>query len=227
MQALADIPECNNYYELLQHFPETQSPPPGHNYVVFCPRNEAVESKLAAAPGSKIKRNYPQSQDISINTVQVDVRKRAARREVPGPTANPKPTAGTLGKRQASSASVSLVTVAPTTARATSSTAGDSLGGSLATPTAVAASFRTPGPDPLALDPNQLTLMTALDDPAFVNLGPGEAARIVSFGSPPTFANTNLKLSGGFGDVINIIRANIPFDLGIIHVADKYVSDIH
>lgn len=228
MQALAGIPECQKYYEFLQRHPEAQSPPPDN--VVFCPTNEAVESKLAAPAGSKVKRDEVEAiVNAAMQTAQgpkvtKGIPTTSAKTSVtPSPSTGTNSTARAPRKRQVTSVFTSLVTVvhSSTTSGAASTTTGGSPGGSLATSTPVATGFRTSGSDPLALDPNQLTLLTTLKDPAFVNLGPGEAARMVSFGSPLTSANTNLKLSGGLGNVINVIRGNIPFNLGVIHVVDK------
>ncbi|PUU77238.1 FAS1 domain-containing protein [Tuber borchii] len=233
MQALADIPECQKYYQFLQRHPEAQSPPPGQDNVVFCPTNDAVDSKLAAPAGSKVKRDETEA---IVNAAMQTAQGPKVTKGIPTTSARasvtPSPSTGTNSiaraprKRQVTSVFTSLLTVvhSSTTSGAASTTAGGSPGGSLATSTAIATGFRTSGSDPLALDPNQLTLLTTLKDPAFVNLGPGEAARMVSFGSPLTSANTNLKLSGGLGNVINVIRGNIPFNLGVIHIVDNFVT---
>ena len=238
MQALADIPECRKYYEFLQQHPDAQSPPSDQDYLVFCPTNDAVERKLAAPPGSNIKRddNGAKKAAALLTAQGPKVTKRALRRAVPIPSANPTSTPRAPPKRQVPSLTTSLVTevhsssttigATSSTASTTSSTAGaasatasSASGGSLATSTASATSFGTSGSDPIALDPSQLTLITTLNDPAFVNLGPGEAARMVFFGSP-----LNLKLICGLGNVVNVIRGNIPFKGGMISVVDKYVS---
>jgi len=229
MQALADIPECKKYYEFLQQHPEAQSPPSGQDYVVFCPSNEAVDSKLAAPRGGKIKRDdYDASQTLAMQTATgVKVTKglptTPRTSAAPNPGANPNPTAPAQRKRQVASVFTSLATVvnsSPTATGAAGASVGGSPRGSVATSTPVATSF-TSGPDPVALDPNQLTLKTLLTNPAFVNLGPGEPARMVSFASPPTNVTSNLKLSGGLGDIISVIRGDIPFNLGKINVVDK------
>ena len=230
MQALAEIPECQKYYEFLQQHPDAQSPPSDQDYLVFCPTNDAVERKLAAPPGSNIKRddNGAKKAAALLTAQGPKVTKRALRRAVPSPSPNPTSTPRALPKRQVPSLTTSLGTevhssstatgVTSSTASTTSSTASSSPGGSLATSTAVATSFGSSGPDPIALDPSQLTLITTLNDPAYVNLGPGEAARMVFFGSP-----LNLKLICGLGNVVNVIRGNIPFNRGMISVVDKYV----
>jgi len=231
MQALADIPECKNYYEFLQKNPELQVLPPGDNSLVFCPRNDAVASMLAEPPGSKVKRDDAKikraaAQQMAVGggkaTKEVPITSATAS-AVPSPSANTNSSAGSPQKRQVTSVPTSLVSVVNSLPTATG-TAGTAVisspGGSPATSTPVATSFN-PGPDTLALDPNQLTLKTLLVDPAFVNLGPGEPGRMVSFGSPPTSAGANLKLSGGSGDIISVIRGDIPFNRGTIHIVDK------
>ena len=231
MQALADIPECQNYYQFLQTHPEVQSPPPGQQYVVFCPINEAVQRKLAAPAGSKIKRNEPDmllsmaaltATGITLTRTAVTTSTRTS--VVPSSSANSNSTAGAPRKRQVTIAPTGLATVVPsssTTTGPTSTTAGSSPGGSLTVSTAVATSFRTSGPDPFALDPNQLTLKTIFNNPAFVNLGPGEVLRTVSFAAAPAFPSSNLKLVCGLGDVVNVIRGNIPFSLGLVHIIQE------
>ena len=236
MQALADIPECNKYYEFLQQHPGVQPLPPGQNYLVFCPRNEAFESVLAAPPGSKVKRDDPKviralAHQVALgNKVTKEVPTTSTTAStVPSPSANLTSPARSPRKRQVTSVFTSLVTVVnslPTTTGAASTTARSSPGGSPATSTAVATSFRTSGPDPFASDPSQLTLKTLLTDPAFVNLGPGESGRMVSFNSPPSFNNTSLKLVSGLGQIINVLRGNIPFNLGMIHVTQEWASHI-
>lgn len=229
MQALAEIPECKQYYEFLLQHPEAQTPPPpGQNYVVYCPGNEAVQSKLAQPLGGKVKRNAADmiKSMAALTATGIQVTKTAKKRQATSlftslATSTPTSLATSVTTSLATSTSTSLATSlqpSPTTTGTTSTTATSSPGGSLVTSTPVATGVTTFGPDPFALDPNQVTLKTTFNDPAFVNLGPGEVLRMVSFSSGGP------KLACGVGDAASVVTRNIPFDNGVINIAQQFAN---
>ncbi|KAG0135077.1 hypothetical protein HOY82DRAFT_480505 [Tuber indicum] len=223
MEVLAGIPECQEYFKLLQRYPDAQSPPPGPlPFTVFCPSNEAVIRKLAEPAGSIFKRDDPKAtSSMAANTATgVSVTKPARPPVTPAPRAR--------AKRQVTSSLTGRPTVVvsfPTAAGATttgtaSATPGSSPAGSPAASTAVSTNFRTSGPDPFALDPNQLTLKTTLDNPEVVNLGPGAFLPMVSFTQAPSV----LGLACGLGEVVNVNPRSIPFDRGEVRVSAGFVT---
>ncbi|PWW75965.1 hypothetical protein C7212DRAFT_357789 [Tuber magnatum] len=209
VQALAGMPECQQYRELLLENPEAQNLEPGQMYSIFCPGNEAVLRKIAEPAGNKVKR---------------DTRK-AIRDAAAMAATNTYVTKTEVQKRQVTNVFTSPTTMvlsSPTTTGATSATLGSSSGGSLATSTPVPTGFRTSGPDPFAADPNQATLKTTFNDTAFVNLGPGEFLPMVSFSTAP--GNTSPKLVCGLGNIVDVATKNIPFNLGVIQSAKEFVT---
>ncbi|RPB01273.1 FAS1 domain-containing protein [Choiromyces venosus 120613-1] len=229
MQVLSEIPECQEYHQLLLGFPDMQTPPAGI-FDVYCPRNEAVDRKLAepAVAGSKVKRNnFGAGKSAGAGTINFSATLVPPTTAAPSatPTGNSSATANAPGKRQVTSVSTSASTVVlPSSTAATSTTPGSSPGASPTTATAVATSFRTSGPDPFAMDPNQRTVKSVFNDPAYVNLGPGEVLRLISFAGAPAFATTGQKLAGGLGQVVNVMRGKIPFNQGNVYVVDEFIT---
>jgi hypothetical protein len=70
---------------------------------------------------------------------------------------------------------------------------------------------------------NFQTLRTFLEDPAFVNLGPDQPARIVSSYTDPRPGSdqANIQISSGLGAVVNQIAGPFKFDNGMIYAVAK------
>lgn len=70
---------------------------------------------------------------------------------------------------------------------------------------------------------NFQTLRTFLEDPAFVNLGPGQPARVVSSYTDPRPGSdqANIQITSGLGAVVNQIAGPFKFDNGMIYAVAK------
>jgi len=74
---------------------------------------------------------------------------------------------------------------------------------------------------------NMETLITFLEDPAFVNLGPGEPARVVQdAASAPGVSNNNAirRVKSGGGTVSNQVSGPFKYDFGMIYGVDRRFS---
>ncbi|KAG0642998.1 hypothetical protein HOY80DRAFT_1100756 [Tuber brumale] len=212
MEVLVGIPECQEYRKLLLRYPELQTFPPSQRFTVFCPSNEAVRRKLAEPSGSIFKRDDPKAtSSMAANTATgVSVTKPA----------RPAATAASRARAKRQVVVVSSLTTTSATSTTPRSQPGSSPAGTSAAPTAAATNSRTSGPDPFALDPNQLTLKTTLNNPEVVNLGPGVPLPMVSFTQSPGV----LGLVCGLGEVLNVNPRSIPFDRGEVRVSENFVT---
>ena len=70
---------------------------------------------------------------------------------------------------------------------------------------------------------NFQTLITFLEDPTFVNLGPGQPGRVVSsYTDPPHGSDqANIQVTSGLGAVVNQISGPYKFNCGLIYGVAK------
>lgn len=72
---------------------------------------------------------------------------------------------------------------------------------------------------------NAETLFTFLEDPTFVNLGPGQPGRLVSsYVGTSSPAEASVKIASGLGQSNQQTGGPFKFDKGIIYIVDKSVT---